>query len=156
MQYKVLMVCLGNICRSPVAQGVMQFYADKAGLNWVVESAGTNGLHNGEAPHYLSQKIAKQHGIDISQQISRQFTKADVANYNKIYVMAADVMQDVKRITKEEFDVTKIDYFLNELHSGKNEDMPDPWYGGESGFVTVHELIEKTCKAIIEKHSILS
>jgi protein-tyrosine phosphatase len=156
MQYKVLMVCLGNICRSPVAQGVMQFYADKAGLNWLVESAGTNGLHNGEAPHHLSQKIAKQHGIDISQQISRQFTKADVANYNKIYVMAADVMQDIKRITKEEFDVTKIDYFLNELHSGKNEDMPDPWYGGESGFVAVHELVEKTCKAIIEKHSILS
>jgi protein-tyrosine phosphatase len=151
MQYKVLMVCLGNICRSPVAEGVLQHYGNKAGLNWKVESAGTNGLHNGEAPHHISQKIAKQNGIDISQQISRQFVKADITRYDKIYVMASDVMQDVQRIAKEDFDETKIDYFLNELNAGQNEDMPDPWYGGESGFVTVHNLIDKTCKAIVEK-----
>jgi protein-tyrosine phosphatase len=151
MQYKVLMVCLGNICRSPVAEGVLQHYANKAGLNWIVESAGTNGLHNGEAPHHISQKIAKQNGIDISQQISRQFVKADIKRYDKIYVMANDVMQDVKRIAKDDFDETKIDYFLNELNPGQNEDMPDPWYGGESGFVLVHNLIDKTCKAIVEK-----
>jgi protein-tyrosine phosphatase len=117
-----------------------------------VDSAGTNGIHVGEAPHRLSQKVALANGVDISTQISRNFVPTDFEDFDKIYVMAKDVMDDVKRMAGNAFDVNKIDYFLNELHDGKNEDVPDPWYGNEDGYVKVYDLIDKTCDAIIEKH----
>ena len=148
---KILMVCLGNICRSPIAEGVLQHKVNKLKLHWIVESAGTNGIHNGEAPHKLSQKVALKHGVDISNQISRQFVVEDFISYDKIYVMAADVMHDVKRIAGKYFDENKIDYFLNELNAGKNENVPDPWYGGEDGYDEVYEMIDRTCDAILAK-----
>jgi protein-tyrosine phosphatase len=148
---KVLMVCLGNICRSPLAEGILQKKANEAKLNWVVDSAGTNGFHVGEAPHKLSIKVANKYGVDISKQISRKFVAADFTRFDKIYVMANDVLQDVKRIAAEKFDTKKVDYFLNELHPNKNLDVPDPWYGEEDGYEEVYELINKTCEAIIAK-----
>jgi protein-tyrosine phosphatase len=147
----VLMVCLGNICRSPLAEGILQKKATEAGLNWVVDSAGTNGYHVGEAPHKLSIKVALKNGIDISQQISRKFVSDDFARFDKIYVMAEDVMQAVKKIAGNKFDATKIDYFLNELYPNKNLDVPDPWYGEENGYGDVFEMIEQTCEKIIDK-----
>jgi protein-tyrosine phosphatase len=146
---KILMVCLGNICRSPIAEGVLQAKAKAMQLDWIVESAGTNGFHDGEAPHKLSQKVAAKHGINISNQISRKFVAADFERYDKIYVMAADVMQDVKKIAGDKFVENKIDYFLNELNAGKNEDVPDPWYGAEDGYDEVYEMIERTCDSIV-------
>ncbi len=148
---KILMVCLGNICRSPLAEGILQHKAEETGLNWKVESAGTNGLHNGEAPHHLSQKVARQNGVNICNQISREFTAGDFDNFDKIYVMAEDVLADVKRIAGKKYDPTKIDFFLNELQPGKNKEVPDPWYGEEDGYLEVYELINKTCDAIIAK-----
>jgi protein-tyrosine phosphatase len=148
---KILMVCLGNICRSPLAEGVLQAKAKAMQLDWIVESAGTNGFHDGEAPHKLSQKVAAKHGVDISKQISRKFVAADFERYDKIYVMAADVLQDVKKIAGDKFVETKIDYFLNELNVGKNEDVPDPWYGAEDGYDEVFEIIERTCQSIVSK-----
>src|SRR5882757_6521724 len=79
---KILMVCLGNICRSPLAEGILQDKAFKAGLNWSVESAGTNSYHIGEPPHHLSQKVARQHGIDISKQRARRFVAEDFEIYD--------------------------------------------------------------------------
>jgi protein-tyrosine phosphatase len=149
---KILMVCLGNICRSPLAEGILLQKATKQHLHWVVDSAGTNGIHVGEAPHKLSQKVAKANGVDISKQTSKKFLPTDFDNFDKIYVMAKDVMDEVKRMAGNKFDGNKIDYFLNELHEGKNEDVPDPWYGNEDGYVKVYDLIDKTCDAIIEKH----
>jgi protein-tyrosine phosphatase len=149
---KILMVCLGNICRSPLAEGILQQKVKDHELQWVVDSAGTNGIHVGEAPHRLSQKVAKANGIDISHQISRQFFATDFKEYDRIYVMAKDVMQEVERIAGNKFDANKVDYFLNELHESKNEDVPDPWYGNEDGYIKVYDLIDKTCDAIIEKH----
>jgi protein-tyrosine phosphatase len=149
---KILMVCLGNICRSPLAEGILQQKADSNNLDWRVESAGTNGFHTGEAPHKLSQKVAKANGVDISQQISRKFVPADFDVYDKIYVMAADVLDDVKSIAGEKYDASKIDFFLNELTAGKNEDVLDPWFGNEDGYVKVYNLIDKTCEAIITKY----
>ena len=151
---KILMVCLGNICRSPLAEGILQYKANGAGLDLVVESAGTNGIHVGEAPHHLSQKIAEQHGINICDQRARKFEAKDFENFDKIYVMAEDVMQDVKRIAGKYFDAKKADYFLNELNTGKNEDVPDPWYGEEDGYIKVYDLIDKTCDAIIAKEAL--
>jgi protein-tyrosine phosphatase len=146
---KILMVCLGNICRSPLAEGILQHKANENNLDWIVESAGTNGFHDGEAPHHLSQKVAKQNGVDISKQISRKFVADDFEKYDKIYVMAADVLEDIRHIAKDKFDATKIDFFLNELEAGKNRNVPDPWYGNEDGYVKVYKLINETCDAII-------
>lgn len=145
----ILMVCLGNICRSPLAEGILQQKASAAGLNWRVESAGTNGYHNGEAPHQLSIKVAKLNNIDICQQRSRQFVAADFDRYDKIYAMAGDVLQDMKRIAKDKFDNDKAGLLLNELFPGQNKDVPDPWYGAENGYHEVYDLIDKACEKII-------
>ena len=149
---KILMVCLGNICRSPLAEGILQKKAADAGLHWQVESAGTNGIHCGEAPHHLSQKVAKKNGIDLSQQLSRKFIKNDIADYDRIYVMADDVLQEVKSISGKSFDENKVDFFLNELRPGKNEDVPDPWYGDEDGYEEAYKLIDAACTALIENY----
>ncbi|MEO6537506.1 MAG: low molecular weight protein-tyrosine-phosphatase [Ferruginibacter sp.] len=149
---RILIVCLGNICRSPLAEGILQKKASEAGLAWKIESAGTNGYHCGQAPHHLSQKVAKKNGIDISQQLSRKFTKNDMAEYSRIYVMAADVLHEVKSISGKSFDEKKVDFFLNELYPGKNKDVPDPWYGDEDGYDAAYELIDAGCNAIIENY----
>ena len=153
---KILMVCLGNICRSPMAEGILQYKVQKAGLNWEVESAGTNGYHTGEPPHYLSIKVASQNGIDISTQRSRKFTAADFELYDKIYAMAEDVLDDMKMIAKNKFDAGKVDLLLNELYPDQNRDVPDPWSGPESGYHEVFALIEKACEQIIQQQTINS
>jgi protein-tyrosine phosphatase len=152
---KILMVCLGNICRSPLAEGILQHKAWKAGLNWQVESAGTNGYHTGEPPHYLSIKVAGLNGIDISQQRSRKFTAADFDDYDKIYAMAEDVMDDMKRIAKNKFDIYKADLLLNEIYPGQNKDVPDPWYGPEPGYHDVFDLIDKACEKIVNREMLI-
>ena len=149
---KILMVCLGNICRSPLAEGILEHKAKKAGLNWQIDSAGTNGYHTGEAPHRLSQKVAKLNGIDICHQRARQFVKEDMNRYDKIYAMAADVIDDIKSIAREKYDPTKVKLFLNELHPGRDMDVPDPWYGPEPGYHDVYKLIEEACEQIISKY----
>lgn len=146
------MVCLGNICRSPLAEGILQDKAFRAGLSWSVESAGTNGYHTGEAPHPLSRKVALLNGIDISAQRSRRFLADDYRVYDRIYAMAGDVMDDIRRIAKTQYDPDKTDLLLNELYPGRNQDVPDPWYGPEPGYHEVYRLIEKACDAIIDKY----
>lgn len=148
---KILMVCLGNICRSPLAEGILQKKITEKGLDWQVDSAGTNGYHNGEAPHKLSQKVASLNGIDISYQRSRKITKTDFIEYDKIYVMAADVLDEIKRLVGKNFQPEKVDYLMNELYPGKNLDIPDPWYGAEQGYHEVFEMMEAACEAIVEK-----
>lgn len=151
---KILMVCLGNICRSPLAEGILQDKAFKAGLNWSVKSAGTNSFHIGDCPHPLSQKVAKLHGIDISKQRARRFVAEDFEIYDKIYALAGDVMNDIGYIAKNKFDGAKIELLMNELYPGRNLDVPDPYYGGESGYHEVYELLDKICDEIIEKYAI--
>lgn len=149
---KILMVCLGNICRSPLAEGILKHKAKEAGLNWTVESAGTNGYHVGEAPHRLSQKVARLNGIDICDQRARQFVKEDMDRYDKIYAMADDVVDDIRGIAREKYDPRKVELFLNELHPGSNRSVPDPWYGTEPGYHEVFKLIDQTCAAIVRKY----
>lgn len=150
---KILMVCLGNICRSPLAEGILQHKINLHGLDWMVDSAGTNGYHNGERPHRLSQKVAKHNGIDISCQISRQFIKEDFNRFDKIYAMASDVIDEMHYITGNHFQPGKVDLLLNELYPGKNIDVPDPWYGTEPGYHEVFAMIDKACDQIIKKYA---
>src|SRR5258705_12767999 len=113
---KILMVCLGNICRSPLAEGILQDKAFKAGLTWSIESAGTNSYHIGEPPHPLSQKVARLNGIDISKQRARRFSAEDLEVYDKIYALAEDVIEDMKRIAGKKFENSKVDLLMNELY----------------------------------------
>ncbi len=148
------MVCLGNICRSPLAEGILQEKAFKAGLSWSVESAGTNSYHTGEPPHPLSQKVAKLNGIDISQQRARRFKADDFDIYDKIYALADDVMEEMKKIARNKFDAAKTNLLMNELYPGKNMDVPDPWYGPEPGYHEVYKMIDQVCEKIIEKYTV--
>ncbi len=153
---KILIVCLGNICRSPLAEGILKHKSKAAGLQWHIDSAGTNGYHVGQAPHKLSQKVAKLNGIDICDQKARQFVKEDFDRYDKIYAMADDVMDEIKEIARKKFDPAKADYFMNEMHPGTNKSVPDPWYGTEPGYHTIYALIDKVCEIIIRKYAAVS
>ena len=150
---KILMVCLGNICRSPLAEGILQEKVKKAGMNWHIDSAGTNGYHTGEPPHQLSIKVAGVNGIDISKQRSRRFIAADFENYDLIYAMAADVLEDMRRIAGKNFDEKKVRLFLEESFPGENKEVPDPWYGTEDGYHAAFEIINCNCENIIKKNT---
>jgi protein-tyrosine phosphatase len=149
---KILMVCLGNICRSPLAHGILEHKVKDAGLDWEIDSAGTGDWHVGEPPHHLSQKVAKLNGVDICNQSARQFRKKDMLEYDKIYVMDKSNYNDVKQMSGEYWDEKKVDLFLNELHPGKNMDVPDPWYGTEEGYHRVFDMINETCEKIIARY----
>lgn len=149
---KILMVCLGNICRSPLAEGILQAKVEAAGLNWHIDSAGTNGYHVGESPHPLSQKVAKLNGIDISRQRARRFRAADFEEFDLIYAMAEDVIDEMKSIARQRFDASKVDLLMNVLHPGENLDVPDPWYGTEPGYHDVYAMISQACDKLIENH----
>ena len=149
----ILMVCLGNICRSPLAEGILQQECKEAGLNWKIDSAGTNGFHNGEAPHFLSQKVASMNGVNISGQQSRQFIQEDFKRFDKIYAMALDIQEEIKEIGKDQFISSKVDLLMNEVYPGQNKEVPDPFYGAEDGYHRVYEMIEIACDAIIKNHA---
>jgi len=148
---RILMVCLGNICRSPLAEGILRKHAKKAGLNWHVDSAGTNGLHNGEPPHRLSQKVARMNGIDISGQKSRRFRKSDLDDFDLIIAMADDVLDGIRDIAGARFDATRIRSFMDISHPGKGLEVPDPWYGGESGYHDVYEILDDGCAELVRQ-----
>lgn len=149
---RILMVCLGNICRSPIAEGILRAKISQNNLDWEVRSAGTESYHIGEAPHSFSQKVCHNSGIDISGQRARRFEYADFDAYDKIYAMAHDVLKEIKYMSGTHFKPEKVSLFLNELYPGANRSVPDPWYGPEDGFTEVYELIDKTCDAIIHKY----
>jgi len=137
-----------------MAEGILQHKALKAGLSWTIDSAGTNGFHNGEAPHYLSQKIAALHGIDICNQKSRRFVPEDFERFDRIYAMARDVMFDMRQIARRKFNSSKVDLLMNELYPGKNLDVPDPWSGPEEDYHEAYAMMEAACDAIIKKYAV--
>jgi protein-tyrosine phosphatase len=149
----ILMVCLGNICRSPLAEGILLKKITAAGLDWKVDSAGTNGYHVNESPHYLSQRVAKKKGIDISKQLCRRFVPADFDRFDKIYAMAADVVEEMKQISGNKFNPEKVELILNVVHPGENKDVPDPWYGPEAGYYEVFDLLENACEVLIKNYN---
>lgn len=148
---KVLMVCLGNICRSPLAEGILQHKTFLAGLNWTIDSAGTGNYHIGEAPHILSQKVARLNGIDISQQRCRQFRASDMEDFDLIYVMDHDNYKEVKRMSGPIWDETKTMLILDEMEAVDNA-VPDPWYGTEKDYHHVFGLLSAACDRVIEKY----
>lgn len=149
---KILMVCLGNICRSPLAEGILQHKANLAGFNWTIDSAGTNGYHTGEAPHPLSQKVARIHGINISHQRSRKFVAEDLIRFDKIFAMAEDVRIEMKRIAGKHWNPEKVELILNVLEPNANMDVPDPWYGEEHDYHEVFDLLNNACEKLLTNY----
>ncbi len=149
---KVLFVCIGNICRSPIAEGVLKDLSKRNEMNWYIESAGVRDYHIGKPPHEYSQDICKVNKINISDQKAQQFKLSDLEKYDLIYAMATDVYDEIKSMAGEKFDENKVILFLEELYPGKNLSVVDPWYGDKEGYTPVFKQIEKACKVIIEKY----
>ncbi|MBK8601093.1 MAG: low molecular weight phosphotyrosine protein phosphatase [Flavobacterium sp.] len=155
MPVKILMVCLGNICRSPLAEGILMSKLPRK--SFVVESAGTGNWHVGKQPDERSIAIAKKNGIDISHQRGKQFTPADFDDYDYIYVMDSSNYNDVVNLAQNQEQKEKVQLILNEIFPGENVDVPDPYYGTQFGFETVFKMLDETCDSIaqnlIAKHS---
>lgn len=148
MTTKILMVCLGNICRSPLAQGILEDIADPEQV--VVDSAGTGGFHIGEKPDSRSIAIAKKHGIDISHQRCRKFSVQDFEKFDIIYAMDKSNYGNIIAKARNAEDVKKVKLLLAETTSSQHE-VPDPYYGGADGFENVFNMIEKACTSIVQK-----
>jgi len=154
MSVKVLMVCLGNICRSPLAEGLL---ASKLPKNtFFVDSAGTGGYHIGREPDTRSIATAKKNGLDITYQKARKFTPQDFDMFDYIFVMDNSNYEDVTFLAKTEAQKQKVALVLNELFPGDNVDVPDPFYGLQNGFDMVYEMLDEAtdllAKKLIEKH----
>ncbi len=139
---KILMVCLGNICRSPLAEGILQHFVDEEGLGWQVDSAGTGAYHIGHHPDVRSIKIAQQNGIDISNLKARQFNKADFKTFDHIYVMDKHNYEDVINLATSAEEKQKVKLFITE------EIVPDPYYD-DSLFKPVFDMIYAQCGKLL-------
>lgn len=146
---QILMVCLGNICRSPLAEGIMQQKIMEAGLDWTVDSAGTGGWHAGDPPDGRSVVTGREMGIDISGQRARKFVLADFDQFDHILVMDSQNMTDVLRHARHDGDRGKVALIMNFVQPQRNVNVPDPYYGGSDGFHNVYRMLDSACGAFI-------
>jgi protein-tyrosine phosphatase len=144
------MVCLGNICRSPLAMVILRDKFKKMKIEGEVASAGFEPYHNGDTADERAQTIAKQNGLDLSEHRARLFRKDDFDQFDRIYVMDNMNYNDVMFMARNDADKKKVDYIMNMVNPGKNEQIPDPYYGGVFKFKEVFELLEKACSKIAE------
>ena len=142
-QMKILMVCLGNICRSPLAQGILESKVDST--EFIVDSAGTAAYHVGNSPDKRSVAVAKKNGIDLSKQKARQFTVEDFSLFSKIYVMDLSNYENVIALSQNPEDKAKVNLILNDLM-----EVPDPYYGGKEGFEYCFDLLNNACDKIVK------
>ncbi len=140
------MVCLGNICRSPLAEGILAFKTKH--LNTIVDSAGTASYHVGSLPDIRSIEIADKYNIDLRAQRARQFSRADFDKFDVIYAMDLNNYGHLIALANNQEERKKIHLILNEIHPEACESIPDPYYGGENGFQKVYDLLERACNKI--------
>ncbi len=145
---KILMVCLGNICRSPLAHGILESKLNTS--RFYVDSAGTAAYHVGHQPDHRSIKVARNNGIDISHQTARQFKASDFDLFDYIYAMDSSNYTNIISLARNNSDIGKVKLFLEENPNISNKNVPDPYYGDMSDFEYVFDLIETT-SAIIAK-----
>lgn len=148
---KILVVCLGNICRSPMAEGILRNKFKEAGLHAEIDSAGTSNYHIGEAPDHRAIANMKQNNHDISTLAARQFTSSDFEKFDRIYVMDKSNYQNVVKLAKNEEQKAKVDLFLNLAYPGEDREVPDPYFGGEEGFQEVYTMLNKAADELIKE-----
>ena len=149
---RILFVCLGNICRSPLAEGIMRFKVEEKNLPWEIDSAGTSGWHIGEAPDPRSVEVANRNGIDIRSQQARRFTGYDLETFDLIFAMDNSNLREILHLANSDNEKQKVDLIMNTVDPGKNVAVPDPYYG-EHGFEKVFEMLNKACDKIIEQYA---
>ena len=145
------MVCLGNICRSPLAEGILREKLMINKLNVIVDSAGTSGLHTGERPDSRMYETAKTFDLNIDDLTSRKFVVQDFDTFDIIYAMDSSNYSNILALARTTEDKSKVHLILNELYPNKNMAVPDPYYGGEQGFIDVYNLLNEATDKIIEK-----
>lgn len=149
MPVKILMVCLGNICRSPLAEGILASKLPKE--LFLVDSAGTGNWHVGHLPDQRSIDVAKKNKLDITNQKGRQFNVGDFDEFDYIYVMDNSNFRDVQSLARTEEDKAKVKLILNELFPNENVDVPDPYFGISNGFDNVYKILDETCNVLAER-----
>ncbi|MFO0322645.1 MAG: low molecular weight protein-tyrosine-phosphatase [Bacteroidota bacterium] len=146
---KILFVCLGNICRSPLAEGIMLKLIHEKNIQLEVDSAGTSDFHIGEMPDLRTIENAKNHGVNLTTLRARQFSEKDFDTFDKIYVMDQSNFTNVLALCKNDEQSQKVDLLLNTIYPGKNLQVPDPYFGGEEGFEKVFKMVNEACLKII-------
>ena len=145
---KILMVCLGNICRSPLAEGILRDKLEKLNLNIVVDSAGTSNYHIGEHPDKRTIENAGKHKIDLSNLKARQFSVNDFDNFDFIFAMDSSNFGDVMGLARNKNDKQKVELILNRVYPNANISVPDPYFGGDEGFENVFTILNNACDVI--------
>ncbi len=146
---KILMVCLGNICRSPLAEGILK--SKVFSFKTYIDSAGTDAYHIGKKPDKRSIAIANKNNINILEQRARKFIVKDFDTFDCIYVMDSSNYNDVISLARDEKDKAKVKLILNEVFPNENLDVPDPYYGGNFGFKNVYNMLDQACDIIAKK-----
>jgi len=148
---KILMVCLGNICRSPMAQGILEKKVQEAGLQdqISVDSAGTSDYHVGDKPDPRAIEKSSKYDIDISAYRGRQFEKDDFEAFDRIFAMDFSNYENILRLSRSKEDSKKVEMILNLSKPNSNMSVPDPYYGGEEGFENVYQLLDAACDELM-------
>jgi len=146
---KILMVCLGNICRSPLAEGILKSKVNASEV--FVTSAGTAAYHVGNLPDERSIAVASENGLDITDQRARKFTKDDFDNFDEIFAMDTSNYENIISLAETEEERSKVKLILNETHPNQNLSVPDPYYGGDAGFTNVYQMLDEACDRIVKR-----
>jgi protein-tyrosine phosphatase len=148
---KILMVCLGNICRSPMAEGILRHRAQEAGLDLSTDSAGTSGYHIGEAPDHRATRALQGHGIDISDLRARQFTSSDFQRFDLIFAMDTSNLDDMLELASTDALAAKAKLVMDLVPENALRSVPDPYYGGHEGFEQVYHMLDEACIALVQQ-----
>jgi protein-tyrosine phosphatase len=147
---RILMVCLGNICRSPLAEGILKHKVRQNGLDWTVDSAGTGSWHAGELPDRRSIAVARKYGVDITDQRARQFQAADFDRFDQILVMDTQNQRDVLRQAQHDEHRAKVQLILDFIYPGQDRSVPDPYYD-DNGFEEVFGMLDAACDKLLKQ-----
>lgn len=148
---RILFVCLGNICRSPMAEGAFRHYSNELNVEVELDSCGTGDWHVGDPPDQRMQETALNHGVDIRDLRARQFQVEDFDRFDRIYVMDTENKANVLKYARNEDDEAKVKLMLNEIYPNENRSVPDPYFGGQQGFEEVYEMLMASAKKVLNE-----